>query len=230
MNVPSLKRSYLETKITRKSDNANKKTKVSNGSSNRSTSAPFISSKIAASIKANPKGAAAQKIKPRILNNIHTIFNTLDSNTGSQSSTIHTLNTVKLNSYPLASRFEAYLSKHAKKHNQPGSICTFMLPEEIKYVNDVGLDAIRKRVFTVLRQNVGQAHPYHDGSQTPYHSKDGSPISVAQHGTRTCCRACIESYHHIASGQALTDTHINILTDVVIQWIRHHAQTPCRRS
>ena len=45
------------------------------------------------------------------------------------------------------------------------------------------------------------AEPVRDGRQTPF---EGNAIFYAQHATATCCRTCLEYWHNIPKGRALT--------------------------
>ncbi len=68
-----------------------------------------------------------------------------------------------------------------------------------------------------IRDSVGPANPFHDGWQTP---KSGNVLFYAQHATASCCRKCIEEWHGIPGGRALTDTEITYLTDLVMLYIK----------
>jgi hypothetical protein len=41
-----------------------------------------------------------------------------------------------------------------------------------------------------------------DGKQTPMR---GHPVFIAQHATATCCRGCLEKWHAIPHGRALSE-------------------------
>jgi hypothetical protein len=60
------------------------------------------------------------------------------------------------------------------------------------------------------------AEPRHDGRQTPMH---GHPVFIAQHATAVCCRGCIEKWHRIPRGQALSDQQIEYLLEVIQRWL-----------
>src|SRR5258707_11609065 len=67
-----------------------------------------------------------------------------------------------------------------------------------------------------LRSSVGPAQPYRDGMQTP---KSGNIVYYAQHATPSCCRACIEEWHSIPRGRALTDPEINYLSALAVLYV-----------
>jgi hypothetical protein len=67
-----------------------------------------------------------------------------------------------------------------------------------------------------LRKYVGDAIPSYDGRQTP---KSGNAIFYAQHATATCCRKCIEEWHGIPQGVALSEETIEYFTELVMLFI-----------
>ena len=68
-----------------------------------------------------------------------------------------------------------------------------------------------------LEERLAPAVPKNDGRQTPMR---GHPIFVAQHATAICCRGCIEKWHHIPRGRALTDEEIDYLLAILQRWLR----------
>ncbi|PJM78333.1 DUF4186 domain-containing protein [Bifidobacterium scaligerum] len=91
------------------------------------------------------------------------------------------------------------------------------------YARSKGKAVIDRHAHEMLRDRVGAAEPKNDGRQTPWR---GHPVFTAQHATATCCRGCIEKWHHIAQGRALTDDEIDRLSNLVMAWIErdliHH--------
>ena len=84
------------------------------------------------------------------------------------------------------------------------------------YARAKGKETIDRHAHEMLAKRVGPAHPFKDGKQTPYR---GHPVFTAQHATATCCRGCIERWHHIPRGRALTDVEIDALARLVMAWI-----------
>lgn len=77
----------------------------------------------------------------------------------------------------------------------------------------VGLhDAAMKR----LRTSVGKEAPFRDGYQTPM---SGNAIYYAQHATASCCRTCIDYWHGIPKGRALTDGELSYLHGLVTGYL-----------
>jgi hypothetical protein len=79
-----------------------------------------------------------------------------------------------------------------------------------------GMTTIRKHAGEVLAKRVAPAEPAKDGRQTPYR---GHPVFVAQHSTATCCRTCLERWHRIPEGHALTADEQAYAVDVICRWI-----------
>nr|WP_217624891.1 DUF4186 domain-containing protein [Bifidobacterium miconisargentati] len=84
------------------------------------------------------------------------------------------------------------------------------------YARAKGKATIDRHAREMLRDRVGAAEPKNDGRQTPWR---GHPVFTAQHATATCCRGCIEKWHHIPKGRELTDDEVNRLADLVMAWI-----------
>lgn len=84
------------------------------------------------------------------------------------------------------------------------------------YARAKGKAVIDRHAHELLAKRVGPAHPLKDGKQTPWR---GHPVFTAQHATATCCRGCIEKWHHIPQGRELTDEEIDRLSALVMAWI-----------
>lgn len=84
------------------------------------------------------------------------------------------------------------------------------------YARSKGKTTIDRHACELLRSRVGAANPVKDGKQTP---RRGHPVFTAQHATATCCRGCIEKWHHIPRGRELTDEEIRRLADLIMAWI-----------
>ncbi len=84
------------------------------------------------------------------------------------------------------------------------------------YARAKGRNTIDRHAHEMLSKRVGPAHPFKDGKQTPYR---GHPVFTAQHATATCCRGCIERWHHIPRGRALTDAEVDALARLVMAWV-----------
>ena len=89
--------------------------------------------------------------------------------------------------------------------------------------------AIRKREVIaahareIIAKRLAPAHPVKDGSQTPYR---GHPVFIGQHATATCCRSCLEKWHHIRKGVQLTPEEQEYVVDVIVSWIYRGGSRP----
>ena len=79
-----------------------------------------------------------------------------------------------------------------------------------------GMDVVRRHAGELLAERLAPAAPRKDGKQTPYR---GHPVFVAQHATATCCRSCLERWHGIPKGRALTPEEQAYAIDVICRWI-----------
>ncbi len=84
------------------------------------------------------------------------------------------------------------------------------------YVSEKGIAAIRGQAAEIVEKRLGAENPENDGKQTPMR---GHPVFVAQHATACCCRACLEKWHHIPAGKALTAAERDYVADVLTDWI-----------
>ncbi len=80
-----------------------------------------------------------------------------------------------------------------------------------------GRVGLRELAAKQLRRSVGPAQPYRDGQQTTM--KDGNIIHYAQHALACCCRACMEYWHGIPKGTALTLDQLDYFTDLVMLYV-----------
>ncbi len=71
-------------------------------------------------------------------------------------------------------------------------------------------DFIAKRLAPAVLKN--------DGKQTPFR---GHPVFVAQHATACCCRGCLEKWHGIARGRALTPDEEAYVLKVLERWLHN---------
>lgn len=68
-----------------------------------------------------------------------------------------------------------------------------------------------------IAKRLAPAQPSRDGKQTPWR---GHPVFIAQHATATCCRGCLQKYHDIPKGAALTDEEQAHVVAAVERWLR----------
>ena len=88
--------------------------------------------------------------------------------------------------------------------------------KDIDYINEKGLDTIRQHAKDFLAKREAPSYIVNDGKQTPMR---GHPVFIAQHATGTCCRSCLEKWHHIPKGRELTEVEQKYVADVIMEWI-----------
>ena len=47
----------------------------------------------------------------------------------------------------------------------------------------------------------------------------GHPVFIALHATAKCCRGCLEKWHRIEKGRALSEDEIGFVVELVMGWI-----------
>lgn len=121
----------------------------------------------------------------------------------------------KLNSPDLSidKRIKLLLSVEQRYRNK-------FLPEHIPQLQKKAKDKGKYSMYNMIRSRIvkrQQKIPENDGYQTPYISHYLDP---AFHATATCCRGCIERWHHIdRKDHELTEEEVNRLTDVVYRYL-----------
>lgn len=85
------------------------------------------------------------------------------------------------------------------------------------YVHEHGMAQQLAYAHTLVSQYLAPANPENDGRQTPFR---GHPVFVAQHGTATCCRRCLQKWHHIPSGRVMTTSEEDYIVSVIESWLR----------
>ncbi len=92
-------------------------------------------------------------------------------------------------------------------------------PAERGYLERKGLEAVMSHGETFIEERLAPADLPNDGKQTPMRNH---PIFVAQHGTGTCCRGCLEKWHGITRGHALTAEEKAFILSVLRRWLVAH--------
>lgn len=112
----------------------------------------------------------------------------------------------------------AYTGNLWKRLSQSRFRSSFSLKaNDRQYVSEKGIETVRSHARELILSRLAPAQPQNDGSQTPMR---GHPVFVAQHATATCCRGCLQKWHHIPAGRPLTDTELEYVVDVIMEWIR----------
>jgi hypothetical protein len=95
---------------------------------------------------------------------------------------------------------------------------------EKTYLHMKGRHSVLGHARDFIARRLAPAHPVRDGKQTPMR---GHPVFVAQHATATCCRGCLEKWHGIPRGRALTDMEQAYVVGIIDAWIsRQDPQAP----
>ncbi len=95
----------------------------------------------------------------------------------------------------------------------------FHLNNKMKaYVNDKGLETIKKHAYDFINTRIRPAVIKNDGKQTPM--KQVHPVFIAQHATATCCRNCIYKWHKFDKNKVLNDGEVDYLVNLIMAWIR----------
>lgn len=94
---------------------------------------------------------------------------------------------------------------------------SFHLKEkDLIYIEQKGLQKIESHAYDFINKRLREITNINDGKQTPM---KGHPVFVAQHATATCCRGCLEKWHHIPKDRLLTDEEVKYIVNVVMAWI-----------
>ena len=78
------------------------------------------------------------------------------------------------------------------------------------------MDTIRRHAEDFIAKREAPAYIANDGKQTPMR---GHPVFIAQHATGTCCRRCLEKWHHISKNKNMTEDDIKYVVDIIMSWI-----------
>jgi len=99
-------------------------------------------------------------------------------------------------------------------------------PRERAYIANKGLETVRRHAADFIAMKLGPAFPKNDGKQTPMR---GHPVFIAQHATATCCRGCLEKWHGIRSGHALSEAEVAHVLAAIDRWIGQQLSQEDRR-
>lgn len=88
--------------------------------------------------------------------------------------------------------------------------------KDIDYINNKGWDTIYRHTEEMIVSRLAPKFIGNDGKQTPM---KGHPVFVAQHATATCCRGCLNKWHHIPKHKNLNAWEIHYVTSVIMEYI-----------
>nr|WP_051551831.1 DUF4186 domain-containing protein [Acetobacter persici] len=88
--------------------------------------------------------------------------------------------------------------------------------DDLSYLQDKTLPVVLEHGAEFINRRLAPVHPARDGKQTPW---KGHPVFVAQHATATCCRSCLEKWHHFSKGTQLTVWQQRYVLAVIAAWL-----------
>lgn len=94
----------------------------------------------------------------------------------------------------------------------------YLNQKDKEIVDNKGLATIREHAHQIIAKRLAPAFIPNDGKQTPMRHGT-SPVFIAQHATGCCCRGCLEKWHHIPKGRALTAAEQAYVVEVLMRWI-----------
>ncbi len=87
---------------------------------------------------------------------------------------------------------------------------------DLAYLQTKGLAVVLNHAEDFIGKRLAPASIPNDGKQTPM---QGHPVFVAQHATATCCRTCLEKWHHVSQGKTLTLDEQAYIVVVIERWL-----------
>lgn len=87
----------------------------------------------------------------------------------------------------------------------------------INHARRKGRIEMRKHTEKTVRNRLGAAENPGDGYWVRWESNDA--VNYARHATATCCRNCIQYWHGIEAGRALSEGEIQYLVDLLMRYI-----------
>ena len=88
--------------------------------------------------------------------------------------------------------------------------------KELDYLQRKGMGEVLQHAADFIEKRLAPAFPVNDGKQTPWRNH---PVFVAQHATATCCRGCLQKWHAIPKGRALTAEEQQYIVQVIGAWL-----------
>ena len=89
--------------------------------------------------------------------------------------------------------------------------------KEVEYIDKLGIEEIKKQAYEIINKRLKPEIIKNDGKQTPMKNH---PVFIGQHATGTCCRKCLEKWHHIKNKKELTEHEIDFVVALITEWIR----------
>ena len=83
-------------------------------------------------------------------------------------------------------------------------------------IQEKNIETIEKHCEDFIEKNLAGYPIGNDGKQTPMKNH---PVFIAQHATATCCRGCLEKWHHIPKDRCLTEKEKRFIKALIMSWI-----------
>ena len=99
--------------------------------------------------------------------------------------------------------------------------------KELEYLHQKGMSGVLEHAANFIEKRLAPALPANDGKQTPWHNH---PVFVAQHATATCCRGCLQKWHQIPRGRALTEEEQQYIVEVIGTWLSQEDSAEKRKT
>ena len=93
--------------------------------------------------------------------------------------------------------------------------------KEQLYLEEKGMETIRRHAENFVRQKLAPADPTNDGKQTPMH---GHPVFKAMHATACCCRGCLNKWYRVPLHRELTESEQNRIVNLLMAWLERNAR------
>ena len=88
--------------------------------------------------------------------------------------------------------------------------------KDLEYIENKGINVIEVHARDFVEKRLAPSCILNDGKQTPMR---GHPVFIAEHATATCCRGCLEKWHHIPKNRQLTAQEQQYIVRVIMKWI-----------
>ena len=88
--------------------------------------------------------------------------------------------------------------------------------KDLEYLQNKSLTTVLSHANDFISKRLAAAFPEKEGKQTPFR---GHPVFVAQHATACCCRGCLEKWHRIPKGRALSVDEQTYILNVLKGWL-----------
>ena len=92
----------------------------------------------------------------------------------------------------------------------------YLTKKDLVYLEEKGLDVMRRHAGDFVRQKLAPADPENDGKQTPM---SGHPVFKAMHGTACCCRGCLNKWYRVPLHRELTELEQEKIVNLLMAWI-----------